>query len=126
MDGPSAQKDRPSTTFCVGLNPSSTDPDIRLEWHRSRHSARRGNLICFPESHVYSSVKFYSQTGWGSKAGISPLNPSSSVDVLLFSTYSDRLLGTLLIYSVSFCLFDLQKYYAVYFLSLSYSNVETT
>src|SRR6218665_887692 len=55
-----------------------------------------------------------------------PLNPSSSVDVVLFSTYSDRLPGTPLFYSVSFCLFNLQNYYVVYLLSLSYLNVETT
>src|SRR6218665_1342815 len=29
---------------------------IRVEWHGSRHSARRGNLMCFPVSHVYSFV----------------------------------------------------------------------
>ena len=32
------------------------DPDIWLEWHGSRYSAKRGNLICFPVSHVYSFV----------------------------------------------------------------------
>ena len=34
--------------------------------------------------------------------------------------------GWILFYSVSLCLFDLQNYYDVYLLSLSYLNVETT
>jgi len=44
------------STINISCRPSSTGSRIRLEWHGSRHSARRGNLICFPVSHVYSFV----------------------------------------------------------------------
>jgi len=67
----------------------------------------RGNLICFPVSHVYSfigggpnSIAKLDGDPWPEFPLDPPLNPSSSVDVVLFSTYSDRLPGTPLFYSV--------------------------
>src|SRR6218665_3879818 len=114
----SAQKDRPST-FRVGLNPSSSG---------FRHSARVAQIQTFGlerQFDIFPSIsrlflrwrraKFHSQTGWGSMAGISfwiryCMDPSSSVNVVLFSTYSLRLPETTLLYTVSFCLFDVQNY----------------
>src|SRR6218665_4070754 len=93
------------STINSSCRPKSVDLAYRIqtfgvEWHGSRHSARRGNLICFPVSRVYSfigggpnsiaklDVDFPIQFGWNFPQD-PPLNPSSSVGVVLFSTYSD-------------------------------------